>query len=106
MRQCFRLLQTQSKRQLLEVAALPIQTIAYVQQIVAEAPVSGSVIRRRLASGVVAVGLGLGLVLVRRHMLLPLVPFLAHLCMTKSLHQHTTSLKIGGEITAVKRTGN
>ena len=104
--QCFRLLQTQSKRQLLEVAALPIQTIAYVQQIIAEAPVSGSVIRRRLASGVVAVGLGLGLVLVRRHMLLPLVPFLAHLCMTKSLHQHTTSLKIGGEITAVKRTGN
>ena len=98
--------QSQSKRQLLEVAALPIQTIAYVQQIVAEAPVSGSVIRRRLASGVVAVGLGLGLVLVRRHMLLPLVPFLAHLCMTKSLHQHTTSLKIGGEITAVKRTGN
>ena len=87
---------------------MPIQTIAYVQQIVAEAPVSGSVIRRRLASGVVAVGLGLGLglVLVRRHMLLPLVPFLAHLCMTKSLHQHTTSLKIGGEITAVKRTGN
>ena len=76
----FQTSKSQTNRQVLEVAALPIQIIAYVQQIVAEAPVPGSVIRRRLARGVVAVGLGL--VLVRRRLLLPLVPFLAHLCIT------------------------